>query len=225
MIRGMVPGGLFVRLINDYSQKQVNTSLAEPTNAEGWFSMGAWTIAPGKPPSITPIRKTQYAGVLGAIVNVPASVVQQAKLSDEARQKAQREKEKAALHRKMQEEQARAQEKAAKKAAKSEEAARQAAAAANEPEEQALEEDCGRTSIWRVIYKPHIAVRSAPRRTAMIVGALYPGEEVTALDGKRADNWLCIAKAPKRPPGAEIPREAFVMADAGDGSSVFLEEI
>lgn len=92
MIRGMVPGALFARLINDSGQRQaMSTDLEEPSSAASWFSVGAWTIAPGSPPSLTPVRKTHLAACMAAIATTPSSVV----LHAQARPRVRVEKEKA----------------------------------------------------------------------------------------------------------------------------------
>ncbi|CAE7758070.1 dnaJ [Symbiodinium sp. KB8] len=81
-------------------------------------------------------------------------------------------------------------------------------------------------SVWRVTYKPRIAVRAAPDPQAPIVDLFYAGDELLAVPGDTQGPWLRLAKASWPNPTDAPEEDAWVLHDgAAAGLGLLVEQV
>ncbi|CAE8644441.1 unnamed protein product, partial [Polarella glacialis] len=73
-------------------------------------------------------------------------------------------------------------------------------------------------SVWRVVHKPRVGVRSGPSGQAPVVDVFYTGDELAIVPAESQGAWLRLAKA-SWTNSADAPEEAWVLSD---GASVGL---
>eukprot|EP00439_Symbiodinium_sp_Y106_P075744 s572_g15.t1 len=81
-------------------------------------------------------------------------------------------------------------------------------------------------SVWRVAYKPRIAVRAAPDPQAPIVDLFYAGDELLAVPCDTQGPWLRLAKASWPNPTDAPEEDAWVLHDgAAAGLGLLVEQV